>query len=146
MKCIWCVVQSIHQKSFCLVHYDELDWFILPNIPAENDVCCPAPVPQPPPLPPPPTPIWLLLFCWLDDCCWFDDCLPCLDTGGCKYSCLAKANTSIRSSLRYAKQPLIKLWKENSNCNGNDRIDNNNVKNSLLLHWTQLVCLEIELL
>lgn len=46
--------------------------------------------------PPPPLPV---------DCC----CRPCFGTGGCKYSCRDNPNTSIRSSLRYAKQPRIKL-------------------------------------
>lgn len=45
-------------------------------------------------------------------CCWaLEVNLACFGIGGCKYSCLANDNTSIRSSFLYAKQLRIKLWK-----------------------------------
>lgn len=55
--------------------------------------CCvwwgPAPPPAAPPTPP----------------------RPCLGTGGCRYSWRARLNTSMRSSLRYARHARMKLCK-----------------------------------
>lgn len=93
-------------------HYDELEAFMPENMPAEKDVCCGCGV-----LGVCGTTGWLGMgVCWCgghDTVCWLLAWLlrPDLGIGGCRYSCRASANTSIRSSLRYARQLRIKLCK-----------------------------------
>lgn len=73
------------------LHYELLDAFIPLNMPILNELCCCC---------------WICCCCC---CCWLFAWRPCFGTGGCRYSCLASVNTSIRSSFLYARQLLMKL-------------------------------------
>lgn len=83
-----------------LSHYELLEAFMLPNIPVANVL---------PPCPWPPLCCCCCCACCCCACCCVLACRPCFGTGGCRYSCLANVNTSIRSSFLYARQLLMKL-------------------------------------
>lgn len=80
------------------LHYELLDAFIPLNMPILNELCCCC---------------WICCCCC---CCWLFAWRPCFGTGGCRYSCLASVNTSIRSSFLYARQLLMKLCNSKLSC------------------------------